>query len=174
MQNVSKKGLIQVYTGDGKGKTTAVVGLACRARGHNLKICYIYFHKDLERREGEHVILQKLGVDVFHFAKDFKGVDPSGIRKECLRGLEFVKKLYQEDKYDILILDEILISLRDEFLKEGEILELLDAKPQNLELILTGRGATQKIIERADLVSKIEKVKHPYDIGINKREGIEY
>ena len=174
-----RKGLIQVYTGNGKGKTTAALGLALRAVGHNLKVCYIYFHKDPEKWEyGEHDALQKLGVDIFGFAKKhphfFKKINPNEIRKECIEGLEFIKKIYQEDKYGILILDEIIIALRDGFLKEEEVLETLDSKPAHLELILTGRGATQRMIKKADLVSEIKKVKHPYDIGVRRRKGIEY
>ena len=176
---MTRKGLIQVYTGDGKGKTTATLGLAVRARGHNLKVCYIYFHKGPDRWEyGEHDTLQKLGVDIFGFAKKhphfFKNIDHAKIRKECLRALEFVKKIYQENKYDILILDEINISVRDGFLKEEEVLGILDSKPKHLELIFTGRGVTKKIIEKADLVSEIKKIKHPYDVGVKRRRGIEY
>jgi len=174
-----RKGLIQVYTGDGKGKTTAALGLAVRAIGHNLKVCYIYFHKGPDTWEySEHATLRKLGVDIFGFAKKhphfFKEIDPNEIRKECLEGLEFINEFYQENKYDILILDEIVISLRDAFLKEEEVLDILDSKPENLELILTGRGATKKIIEKADLVSQINKIKHPYDLEIKRRKGIEY
>ena len=173
------KGFIQIYTGDGKGKTTAAVGLAVRARGHDLKVCYVYFHKDPERWEyGEQRVLEELGVDVFGFAKehpDFhKEIGPADIRKECLEGMEFVKRIYREKKYDILILDEIIISLRDGFLKEEEVLRILDSKPEDLELILTGRGASEKIIKRADLVSEIKNIKHPFDEGIKGREGIEY
>ncbi len=174
-----KRGLIQIYTGDGKGKTTAAVGLAVRARGHNLRVCYIYFHKDPEKKAyGEFKLLEKFGVDVFgfarkhpHFSKDLAAED---VRRECLNGLEFIKKLYQEEKYDIVILDEIVISLRDGFLEEEEILEILEMKPEELELVLTGRGATEKIVEKADLVSEIKKIKHPYDSGMQGREGIEY
>lgn len=174
-----RKGFIQIYTGDGKGKTTAAVGLAVRARWHDLKVCYVYFHKDPEKWEyGEHRVLEKLGVDVFGFAKKHpyfhKGIDPADIRKECLEGMEFIKRIYQEKKYDILILDEIIISLRDGFLKEEEVLGILDSKPEDLELILTGRGAPEKIIKRADLVSEIKNIKHPFDKGIKGREGIEY
>lgn len=174
-----RKGLIHVYTGDGKGKTTAAVGLAVRARGHNLKVCYVYFHKDPEKWEyGEHRVLEKLSVDVFGFAKKHpyfhKNIDTADIRKECLEGMEFIKRIYQEKKYDILILDEIIISLRDGFLKEEEVLGILDSKPEDLELILTGRGTPEKIIKRADLVSEIKNIKHPFDKGIKRREGIEY
>jgi len=179
IKKMKAKGLIQVYTGNGKGKTTAAVGLACRARGQGLKVCYIYFHKDPERwGYGELKVLEKLGITVKGFAKKHphfnKKVTPKDVRKECLGGLKFVKKVYEDKEYDILILDEINISLRDGFLKEGEILDILNSKPEKLELILTGRGATEKIIKKADLVSEIKKIKHPYDIGIKGKKGIEY
>ena len=174
-----RQGLIQIYTGDGKGKTTAAVGLACRAVAHGLKVCCIYFHKNPERwKYGEHDTLRKLGIDIFGFAREhphfYKKASLKKIREECLKGLEFVKKIYQEEKYDILILDEINISLRDGFLKEEEIMEILERKPENLELILTGRGASKRIIEKADLVSEIKNIKHPYESGIETRKGIEY
>ena len=173
------KGLIHIYTGQGKGKTTSAVGLAIRAKGHGLKVCYLYFHKDPQKWDyGEHRILEKLGVAVFGFAEKhphfYKDISKDEIRMECLKGLEFIKNIFQENKYDIFILDEIIISLRDGFLTEKEVLDILDLKPKNLELILTGRGATDTIIEKADLVSRIEKIKHPYDSGIQRRIGIEY
>ena len=176
---MQREGLIQVYTGGGKGKTTAAVGLAVRAVAHRLRVCYIYFHKNPNRyKYGEQGILKKLGIDVFGFAKKhpsfYKGVRSDDIRKECLEGAGFIKKIFQRNKYDLLILDEILISVRDGFLKEKEILNILDSKPKNLEIILTGRGATEKIIKKADLISRIEKIKHPYDVGTKRRKGIEY
>lgn len=174
-----RDGLIQIYSGDGKGKTTAVVGLAVRAIGHNLRVGYIYFHKDPKRwGYGEIKILKKLGVDVFGFAKKHpnfhKGLDSYEVRKECLNALGFIKKIYDGNKYDMLILDEIVISLRDGFLKEEEIMEILNAKPKHLELVLTGRGATEEIVKKADLVSQIKKIKHPYDLKERRRKGIEY
>lgn len=174
---MKRKGLIQIYTGKGKGKTTAAIGLACRARGHNLKVCYIYFHKN-SKKSGEQRMLKKLGIETFGFAKKhpcfYKNVNKSKVRQECLDALEFIKKIYQQNKYDILILDEIFISLRDGFLTEKELLEILNLKPKNLELVLTGRGATKRVIEKAALVSEIKKLKHPYDLGIQGRKGIEY
>jgi len=176
---MQRKGLIQIYTGEGKGKTTAAVGLACRACGHNLNVCYISFYKEPKRfRCGEHRVLKRLGVKIYAFAVKhphfYKNISKEEVRKECLKGLEFIKSIYSENKYGILILDEILIALRDGFLKEEEILDVLNSKPEDLELILTGRGATKKIIKKADLVSEIKKIKHPYDKGIQRREGIEY
>jgi len=174
-----EKGLIQVYTGDGKGKTTAAIGLAVRAKGQGLNVGYIYFHKEPETwNYGEIGVLEKLGVGIFGFAKKhphfYKDVTSEEMRKECLAGIEFIKKLYSENNYDILILDEINISVRDGFLKEEEVLAIMEKKPEGLELVLTGRGATEKIIEKADLVSRIEEIKHPYNSGIERRRGIEY
>ena len=172
-------GVINIITrkGEGKGKTTAAIGLAWRAREHNLKVCYIYFHKNPDKwKSGKHETLQKLGVDVFGFAKKhphfFREIDLSEGRKECLKGLEFIRKIYKKKEYNILILDEIKISLRDRFLKEKEILDILDLKPEDLDLILTGRGVSNKIIERADLVSEIKNIKHHYDKEGQRKKGL--
>ncbi|MGB9677436.1 MAG: cob(I)yrinic acid a,c-diamide adenosyltransferase [Candidatus Ratteibacteria bacterium] len=169
-----EKGLIEVYTGDGKGKTTAAIGLALRAKSHNLNVCFIFFHK---KNYNERELLKKIGVDVFSFTEKhpyFEKVDKEEIRRECLKGIDFIKNIFKKKNYDVVICDEILISLRDGFLKEEEIIEIMDQKPENIELVLTGRGATKKIIEKADLVSEIKKIKHPYDKGIKSRKGIEY
>ena len=177
---MSKLGLIQVYTGDGKGKTTAAIGLAARALGHGLKVCYINFHKGEHKDEhyGELKLLKQLGVDIYRFAERhphfYKNEPVEKIRKECLLALKFIEEIFQQKKYDMLILDEILISVRDKFISEEELLGLLNKKPENLEIILTGRSATEKIIQIADLVSEIKKVKHPFDKGIQRRKGIEY
>ncbi len=176
---MEQKGLIQIYTGDGKGKTTAAVGLACRARSHKLKVCYIFFHKDCKKwGYGEHKALRKLGIKTYGYAKKhphfYKTADREALGGECRKALKFIKRIYNKDIYDMLILDEILISVRDGFLKEEELLEILDLKPDGLELVLTGRGASKKIIKKADLVSWIKKIKHPYDKGIKSRKGIEY
>lgn len=173
------KGLIQIYTGDGKGKTTAAVGLAVRAVGHGLKVCYVYFHKDPDKwGYSEHGILKTIGIDVFGFAGKHPFCDKktnfTEIRERCLKGVNFIKELYLQNKYDLLILEEINISLRDGFLKTEEVIPLLTAKPACLELILTGRGAARELIELADLVSNVQKIKHPYDRGVKARKGIEY
>ena len=174
-----KRGLIQIYTGDGKGKTTAAVGLACRAIAHGKKVCYIYFHKDPEKwNYGELKTLKKLGIAVFGFAKEYpyfhKNVSIENIKKECGKSLEFINDIFKKKKYDILIIDEILISVRDGSISEQELLDLLDKKPKNLEIVLTGRQATKNIIKKADLVTEMKKIKHPYDKGIKSRKGIEF
>lgn len=174
-----KRGFIQIYTGDGKGKTTAALGLVIRARGHGLKVCYVYFFRNFDRWKcGEHGILKKVGIEIFGFAKKhphfYKNVTKDEVRRECLKALEFIKKIYRKNKHDILVLDEILVSLRHGFLKEKEILEILSLKPKGMELVLTGRGGTRRIIKKADLVSQVKNIKHPYNSGIKARKGIEY
>jgi len=176
---MDKKGLIQVYTGPGKGKTTAAIGQAVRAAGHGFKIGLVSFFKDPEAfGYGENRSLEKLGIKTFLFAKKhphfYKEVDSDDVCQECSRGLEFIKELYQDSSWDMLVLDEINIAVRDGFLKEEEVLALLETKPEKLELILTGRGVTAKTIEKADLVSEVKEVKHPFSRGITSREGIEY
>ncbi len=176
---MKEKGLILVYTGDGKGKSTAAMGQVIRAAGHGFKIGWVSFFKDPPVfHQAEFNSLQKLDIDVFFFARKhpyfYKNLSFDEVRGECLKGVEFVKELFADETWDMLVLDEINITMRDGFLKEKEILSLLEAKPKNLDLILTGRGATEKIIEKADLVSEVKNVKHHYDQGVKLREGIEY
>ncbi len=172
------QGLIQVYTGDGKGKSTTAIGQAIRARGRGLKVGYVHFFKRSTAGSGEFEPLRKLGVEIFSFAEKhphfYKELSFDEGREDCLKGVEFIKGLFKDPVWDMLILDEINIAARDGFLKEEDIASLLEAKPERLELILTGRGATEGIIKRADLVSEVKKVKHPYDIGVLRRKGIEY
>jgi cob(I)alamin adenosyltransferase len=174
-----KKGLIQVYTGPGKGKSTAAIGQAVRAAGHGLSVGLLSFFKDPEAfGYGEYKSLEKLGIKTFLFAKRhphfYKELDPNDVCRECSRGLEFIKELFRDPSWDMLVLDEINIAVRDGFLREEDVLSLMNAKPEKLELVLTGRGVTEKIVERADLVSEVKEVKHPYSQGVKSREGIEY
>jgi cob(I)alamin adenosyltransferase len=176
---MKQKGLIQVYTGGGKGKSTAAVGQAVRAAGHGFKVGFISFFKDPEAfGYGEYKSLQTLGVKTFLFARKhphfYKELNPDDVCQQCSQGLEFIKELFQDPSWDMLILDEINIAMRDGFLKEEDVLALLDMKPEKLELVLTGRGVGQRTIEKADLVSEIKEVKHPFSHGIKSRKGIEY
>jgi len=175
---MKKIGLIEVYTGEGKGKTTASIGLAIRAKAHNFKVCYISFHKNPSKfKYAEQNILKKLKIDVFCFSKKHPfcdKIDFNDLRKDCLLALEFIREKIYPKGYDLLILDEINISLRDGFLKEDEVISLLKDKPKNLEIVLTGRGCPSKIIELADLVSEIKKIKHPFDKNIKAKRGIEF
>jgi len=174
-----KKGLIQVYTGCGKGKTTAAAGQVVRAKGQGLKASFVYFHKDSDKQKsGETKILKKIGVDIFCFAKKHPYLNKKSsrgcLKVECAEALDFIGDVLFKKKYDIIVLDEVNIAIRDGFIKEDALLRLLRKKPKKLELILTGRGASKKLIECADLVSEIKKIKHPYDSGMKMRKGIEY
>jgi len=175
---LEEKGLIQIYTGDGKGKTTASIGQAIRARGHKFKVCFVYFFKNLrDFPYGEVQIMKEVGIEIINFVPQhphfYKNTAPEGTREKCLQALEAIEEIFEKN-YDMVILDEILIALRDRFLKGEEILQLLEKKPQSLEIILTGRGATRKIIEKADLVTEMKKIKHPFHRGVKERKGIEY
>jgi cob(I)alamin adenosyltransferase len=144
-----------------------------------MRVCYIYFHKKPEEYGyGEIISLENLGADIFGFAKFHpfcdKDVTFDRIRSECLEGLNFVEAVFSQNSYDLMVLDEICISLRDHFVREEEILSLLEKKPGNLEIIMTGRDAPNTLIEKANLVSRIMKMKHPFDHGMKARKGIEY
>ena len=178
---MKEKGLIQIYTGEGKGKTTASVGLAVRANARGLKVCYISFHKDpFHYKNGEQKTLKSLGVAMRHFAKSHpfcpgrKKIKKPDLAADAKKGLNFIKKTFKDNKYDLLIADELNICVRDGFLAEEDVLDVLNQKPENMEFVLTGRGATSKMIKKADLVSFIKETKHPYKKGIASRKGIEF
>ena len=172
-------GLVHIYTGEGKGKTTAAVGLAVRALGHGMTVCYAHFNKRPELY-GYHEIqsLQKLGATILGFTEGHWSFNPKvtreSSREDVKNGLIQLTGFIQGKTPDLLILDEILISVRDGVLAEDELLEFIAQKPAKLELVLTGRGATDELIEVADYVSYIQKVKHPFDRKIYSREGIEF
>ena len=172
-------GLVHIYTGEGKGKTTAAVGLAVRALGHGMTVCYAHFNKRPELY-GYHEIqsLQKLGATILGFTEGHWSFNPKvtreSSREDVKNGLIQLRGFIQGKTPDLLILDEILISVRDGVLTEDELLEFIAQKPAKLELVLTGRGATDGLIEVADYVSYIQKVKHPFDRKIYSREGIEF
>lgn len=168
-------GLVQVYTGDGKGKTTAALGLAMRAAGHNLKVAIVQFMKLWDY--GEVKGLERLGIDLFRYGtKEF--VDPKYPSpvdfEQASKALSKAEELIEKGNYDLLILDEINVALDFNLIALKRVVDLLDKKPDNLELVLTGRNCPEKLIERADLVSSIDEVKHPYRKGLKARRGIEF
>jgi len=182
-------GLIQVYTGDGKGKTTAAVGQVIRALGQGLRVCFIQFFKDPKTfTYGEQKIFYSLsrkgilrdlpGIDLYTFAPQhphfFKKIKKEETRKQLKEGLNFIHKIFREKDYDLLVLDELIIALRDKYLETNKLIKLLKQKPKNMEIILTGRGAPKKLLTFVDLVTEMKKIKHPYDKGVKVRKGIEY
>ena len=174
-----KKGLIHIYTGNGKGKTTAAVGLATRVLGHHKKVCYVFFHKRPEKYGyAEIENLKKLGAEVHAIAKGHpfldKNLDIQKHRALTKQQFEEITHYIHQSGFDLLVLDEAIVSARDGFLPEDMLMQFITNKPDKLELVLTGRGASEKLITLADYVSEIKKVKHPYDKNIKAREGIEY
>lgn len=172
-------GLIHIYTGEGKGKTTAAVGLAVRALGHDMKVCYAHFNKQPELYGYNEIqSLEKLGATILGFTKGHWSfnqlVTRESSREDVKNGLAQLAEFIQKENPDLLILDEILISVRDGILAEEEMIEFIAQKPAHLELVLTGRGASDGLIEVADYVSNIQKIKHPFDRKIHSREGIEF
>lgn len=176
---MNKLGLIHIYTGDGKGKTTAAVGLATRALGGGLQVCYCSFHKRPEKYGYTEIdSLRKLGATIENFAKGHphldKSIDEEEIKREVSQAITRLKEMLEHDHYDLLIMDEILISVRDNYLEETILLDFIDHKPISTELVLTGRGATEAVMQRADYITFCKKIKHPYDQGVCSRKGIEF
>jgi cob(I)alamin adenosyltransferase len=169
------KGYIQVYTGDGKGKTTAALGLALRASGHGLHTYIGQFMKG--QRYGE---LDALRDHPFITLEQYG--DPRCIHREEVtaehiaqahEGLERAREAMLSGKYDLVVLDEVNVSIWFGVLETAEVLALLDEKPEHVEVVLTGRRAPQALIERADLVTEMRMVKHYYQNGVQARSGIE-
>lgn len=174
-----EKGLVQIYTGEGKGKTTAAVGLALRAAGAGLRVGFFQFFKKVD--VGEVKILKMVkNIDVYNFAP-FHPAFQYMSEKELSRYRENFRKIWQRDvistikkkHYDVIILDEILIAIRDGFLDESSILRLIEERDENSEIVLTGRYITETLMDRADIITEMKKVKHPFP-EMKARRGIEY
>ena len=172
----NKLGLVQVYTGPGKGKTTASLGLAFRASGRGLEVLMIQFLKPAENY-GEHIAAERvpnftilpLGLD--HMVSDVTREKDIEIAEETLQR---AKDEIYSGKYDLVILDEINNAMSWGILEPKKVIEMLKGRPDNIEIVLTGRGAPKEIVEYADLVTEMTMIKHPFDKGIKARKGIEY
>ncbi len=171
------KGMIQVYTGEGKGKTTAALGLALRAVGHGHKVVMVQFMKGPEKT-GELMAAEKLAPWLFIKPMGRTGfinkdhLDPKD-KDLALKALDFSREVMLNQPIDILILDEINVAVSFGLLPVEAVLELIDRKPAPMELILTGRYAHPKIVEKADLVTEMKNQKHYFSKGVPDRRGIE-
>ena len=170
--------MILLITGKGKGKTTSAIGQIVRALGHNQKVCLIQLFKG-ESFYGEQNILTKLeNLDFFSFAKKhpfcFKEVSKEQVIKECEQSLNKLKEISQDNKYNLIVLEEFNIALRDNFIDETFFINTVKKLNENSNVVITGRGASQKLIDVADLVSEVNEIKHPYTKGVLAQEGIEY
>jgi len=170
------KGLIQVYTGDGKGKTTAALGLALRAAGRNMKVLIVQFMKKWDYGELHsielisNITLRTFGTKDFVYKGKAKKIDYEEAEKAFSFGAEGV----QSGDYDIVIFDELNMALYYELLDLKKVVEKLKGKPDEVEVVITGRRAPEEIIGIADLITEMKEVKHPYQKGIEARRGIEY
>ena len=177
MTERNAKGLVLVFTGDGKGKTTAALGTVLRALGHGMRVYIVFFMKG-NHDYGEYRTLSKLpnvSLSSFGFGKL---TDPANIRPEereqAKLALEAARKAVASGRYDLVVLDEVNVALAFNLIDLGDVIKLLKDRPASVELILTGRYAVSQIIDEADLVTEMVKVKHPFDSGVKARKGIEY
>ena len=171
-----RQGLIQVYTGEGKGKTTAATGLAVRALGQGLRVLMVRFLKPAEPVSGEVVLLQVLpGIDILTSGVGVIGrhSDRDEVARSVVETFEAACERIP-GRYDLVVFDEINNVLHRGYLPLTDFLEFLDRRPEGVELVLTGRNAPPEVIARADLVTRMEKVRHPLEQGIAARRGIEF
>lgn len=172
------KGLIHIYTGEGKGKTTAAIGLAIRAKSRGLRVLFAQFMKG-GTNMGEVKVLKDIGVATKKFSKIrspyfYPSIDREQLKKDVKEAIVYIKKLIKDERFDMIILDEFNCLLAEGLLTEGEALDLITHKPEQLELVLTGRGTTKRLIQAADYVTDMKMIKHPFYKGIMARRGIEY
>ncbi|MDR2426710.1 MAG: cob(I)yrinic acid a,c-diamide adenosyltransferase [Endomicrobium sp.] len=171
--------MIIINTGDGKGKTTASIGQIIRSLGHGNKVCLIQLFKG-RQFYGEQNILTKLdGLDFFSFAKEhpycIKNVSIEEAKEKCIPAMEKLAELTNScKKYDLVVLEEFNIALRDGFLDKMQFINLLKKLSEKSDIVITGRAAPQELIDIADLVTEMKEIKHPYKKGIPAKKGIEF
>ncbi|WP_456383292.1 cob(I)yrinic acid a,c-diamide adenosyltransferase [Hydrogenimonas sp.] len=172
-----KKGWIQLYTGDGKGKTTAATGLALRALGSGFRILFVQFMKSVP--SGEVEMLGRCGGEDIVILREWD--DSFIIGRPSERQLEMARRLWSETmahlesfRPDLLVLDEIAVAIRYGLVEESVVLGFLQNKPESVEVVMTGQQASRALIDAADLVTEMRKIKHYYDRGVMARKGIEY
>ena len=178
-----EKGLVQVYTGKGKGKTTAAFGLALRVAGHGGKVLIYQFLKPANLKLGERGFINAHceGVtvrwldepwDMFKSMQDDEQL--KRVRKAIHEATQELQTAAHEKYYDVIVLDEIVFCLNQDLATMDDIKQLIENRDPKVELVLTGQGAKQELIDMADLVTEMRLIKHPYDNGIAARKGIEY
>jgi cob(I)alamin adenosyltransferase len=176
-----RQGLTLVYTGNGKGKTTAAVGLTVRAAGNRLRVFFLQFIKG-QWKTGEREILRGLpGVDLEVTGRGFTierlrnpKIPVEDHAAAAAHGWQVARQVVSEGDYDMVVLDEILGAVKANLVPLDELLELVRSKPPTMHLVLTGRNAPPELIELADLVSEVQPIKHPFQKGVKAQRGIEF
>jgi len=179
---MKKKGLLHIYTGEGKGKTTAALGLAVRAAGHGLKVLFVQFFKEDAAPSGERVFLKDaanpnmelIRSNCRHPMFTGKRTDAEAVRKALRETFELVKSKVASGGLDLLVLDEVMSVVNGGWVALDELIEFLDGRPEGLEVVLTGRDAPVELVRMADYVTEMLKIKHPYDSGLPARKGMEF
>jgi len=178
-----EEGLVQIYTGDGKGKTTAALGLALRAAGHGNRVLIYQFLKPSSLRLGERLALQAADLPITINALEAKWdittswdnpADVAAAKAAIAQALEKLAELTSSGEYDVVILDEIVYCMSKGLAAFEDVKRLINSKHRRCELVLTGRGASESLVELADLVTEMKLRKHPHDKQIPAREGIEF
>jgi cob(I)alamin adenosyltransferase len=172
-----RRGLLMIYTGDGKGKTSAALGMALRAWGAGLRVSILQFVKQQET--GEHRAVAAIGserLEVLRLGTGFvvQTSPPAEAVAAARGGLELAGERLTGGRWDLVILDEIFSALSTNLVTEAEIQELADLRPPGVHLLLTGRGAPPSLIQRADLVTEMLAIKHPFEGGLEPQAGIEF
>lgn len=176
-------GLIHIYTGDGKGKSTAACGLALRAFGAGLRVKIVRFLKSAQSGECRAIDMlrereKRIEVTYFEtshkFLWDMNAEEKVALKKQVLQAFQYCFQAAKEHRCDLLVMDEAIGAVHAGLLTEEQLLRLMEDKNPEVELVLTGRNAPESLVEKADYVSEIRAVKHPYDRGIPAREGIEF
>lgn len=173
------KGLVHIYTGDGKGKTTAAIGLGVRAYGRGFKVLMVQFLKGAET--GEMFTVEKLGprftlkrgIESVKFTINMNRQELEETAREQEKLFDFTMRSAISGEWDLIILDEIMAAISADMVKIQDVADFLKNKPEQLEVVLTGRNAPAELIELADYVSDIKALKHPVNKGINARIGVE-
>jgi cob(I)alamin adenosyltransferase len=172
-----RKGLVQVFTGDGRGKTSAALGTALRSLGHDFKVCIVHFMKG-NFPYGEQKVLSRLPDVTLQIFGRLSFVDPNNPEaediEEARKALEASRAAVLSGDYDLVVLDEINVASAWGLVSVEDVVKLLKQKPGHVEVILTGRYADDRLIELADLVTEMRAVKHPFNQGIEARAGCEY
>ncbi|UFJ41469.1 cob(I)yrinic acid a,c-diamide adenosyltransferase [Brevibacillus humidisoli] len=176
-----ERGLVLVYTGDGKGKTTAALGLAVRAAGRGKRVLMIQFIKSPERTYGEKLVFDRLGIEICQTGVGFTWTKtPQEHRAALEKGWQLAKEKVMGGQYDLVILDELNNALAierfpiDDVLPLADVLDLIRNRPNGMHLVITGRQAKPEIVDIADLVTEMNPVKHYYDEGVPAVKGIEF
>ena len=173
------RGLIHIYCGDGKGKTSAAIGLAVRAAGRGKRVLFARFLKNEDSGELE-ALVSIPGIEIcnsdrsFGFYRTLDEETRQEAKDQYSALFDRVRQKIAKEQWDVLVLDELAAAYRYEILTPGEVLSFLKNKPEVLEIVMTGRDPAKELLELADYVSEIRKIRHPFDKGILAREGIEY